>query len=123
MGYGLKNTGASDPMRIKNIILFSIISLLFPLSAHAEERLKEGKAIYQRWCSSCHGEGLHSPGTLALKFKYGGDKPALLEEREDLDYATLEYFIRNGISVMPSFRPTEISGSDIRLIEYYINNT
>lgn len=83
-------------------------------------KIEAGQAVFQKWCSACHGPGRHTPGTMALFFKYGKDMPTLLELRGDLTEETLAYFIRNGVSVMPSFRKTEISDSDIAAIAQYL---
>lgn len=70
-------------------------------------------------CTSCHGPGIGNPGnefkpgTDALRVKYNGDVPALLTERTDLTPDAVAYFVRNGISIMPFFRKTEISDADL----------
>ena len=60
------------------------------------------------------------PGTLALAEKYKGEKPALLEKRTDLTPAIVKIFVRNGITVMPFFRKTEISDADLDAIAAYL---
>jgi mono/diheme cytochrome c family protein len=101
--------------------------LVVPLEALTSEKtateaasIERGHEVYQLWCSACHGFGQHTPGTMALFFKYEGKIPAPLEMRRGLNAQTLDYFIRNGISMMPSFRPTEISDSDIQAMADYL---
>ena len=79
-----------------------------------------GYVQYQNYCSMCHGEGGGKPGTLALQAKYKGQLPALLEKRTDLTPQLIKTYVRNGISVMPIFRKTEISDADLDAIAAYL---
>jgi (+)-pinoresinol hydroxylase len=79
-----------------------------------------GYVQYQDYCAVCHGEGTGKPGTIALKEKYNGTEPALLAERTDLTQALIKTYVRNGISVMPFFRKTEISDADLDAIAAYL---
>jgi mono/diheme cytochrome c family protein len=79
-----------------------------------------GYVPYQNYCSMCHGEGGGKPGTLALQAKYKGAVPALLEKRTDLTPQLIKTCVRNGISVMPIFRKTEISDADLDAICAYL---
>ena len=80
----------------------------------------KGYVQYQNYCSMCHGEGGGKPGTLALQAKYKGQLPALLEKRTDLTPQLIKMYVRNGISVMPIFRKTEISDADLDAICAYL---
>ena len=71
----------------------------------------------------CHGEGVGKPGTLALQAKYKGAVPALLANRTDLTQALIKQYVRNGISIMPIFRKTEISDADLDAIAAYRRET
>jgi mono/diheme cytochrome c family protein len=79
-----------------------------------------GYVQYQSYCSMCHGEGVGKPGTLALQAKYKGAVPALLDKRTDLTQALIKTYVRNGISIMPIFRKTEISDADLDAIAAYL---
>ena len=46
--------------------------------------------------------------------------PALLEKRTDLTPQLIKTYVRNGISVMPIFRKTEISDADLDAICAYL---
>ncbi len=85
--------------------------------------VERGRAVYSQWCLSCHGPGQHTPGTMALFFKYEGKLPPLLEWRSDLTPQVLEAVIRHGVSVMPSFRKTEISDDDIGALASYLKHS
>ena len=90
-----------------------------PSTTPAQDKPR-GYVQYQNFCSQCHGEGVGKPGTLALADKYKGEKPALLEKRTDLTPEIVKIFVRNGISVMPFFRKTEISDADLDAIAAYL---
>ena len=79
-----------------------------------------GYVEYQKFCSMCHGEGDGKPGTMALQAKYKGAVPALLEKRTDLTPGLIKLYVRNGITVMPTFRKTEISDADLGAIAAYL---
>jgi (+)-pinoresinol hydroxylase len=79
-----------------------------------------GYVEYQKFCSACHGEGVGRPGTLALQAKYKGALPALLDKRTDLTPQLIKMYVRNGITVMPTFRKTEISDADLDGIAAYL---
>ncbi len=73
-----------------------------------------GEAVYGLCCAPCHAEGARKhPGTAALEVLYKGDKPAVLTERTDLTPELVSFYVRNGVSIMPFFRKTEISDKDL----------
>jgi mono/diheme cytochrome c family protein len=84
------------------------------------DRLAQGKQVYERWCAACHSNGVRSPGTIALAAKYGKDMPAALELRRDLTPELVAVFVRNGVSIMPSFRKTEISDAELAALGAYL---
>jgi (+)-pinoresinol hydroxylase len=79
-----------------------------------------GYVEYTKYCSMCHGTGAGKPGTLALQAKYKGKEPALLDQRTDLTQPLIKAYVRNGLSVMPIFRKTEISDADLDAIAAYL---
>jgi len=91
----------------------------------AQDRAKiaSGKVLYQQWCVSCHGAGPGHPGTQALDFRYKGALPAALEDRTNLTPDFVKVVVRNGISVMPFFRKTEISDSELAEIGAYLSRS
>jgi (+)-pinoresinol hydroxylase len=92
---------------------------LFPVADTGAEAA--GKAAFQNACQICHGAGPDRPGTTSLQFKYGGQRPALLEERNDLTAQVVKYYIRHGIAMMPSFRKTELSDAQADAIAEYLS--
>jgi mono/diheme cytochrome c family protein len=87
---------------------------------------QRGKEVFQYWCTNCHGPGAggfgapHLPGTGALQAKYQGAIPALLEERTDMAPLFIKTFVRNGVSIMPFFRKTEVSDADLEALTAYL---
>jgi mono/diheme cytochrome c family protein len=104
---------------------------LFPSRDQAPGATKtaRGKEVFHNLCSACHGAdiknsssgiGATMPGTDALAAKYKGAKPAPLEERTDLTPEFIKTFVRNGVSVMPFFRKTELSDADLEALSAYL---
>jgi mono/diheme cytochrome c family protein len=88
-----------------------------------EATLRKGNEVYDYWCATCHAAEGRMPGTMALQAKYNGSKPAALAERTDLAPAITKAFVRNGVSIMPFFRKTEIGNADLdALAEYLARN-
>ena len=101
--------------------LFIVLGFIFTWPVSGQLSLVErGNEVYQYWCATCHGRSSGKPGTVALEALYQGKKPALLEERMDLDPELTKFFVRNGVSVMPFFRKTEISDADLEAIAAYL---
>lgn len=85
----------------------------------AEPARSAGGKIYDKWCGDCHSTE-EGPGSLALKRKYRGDYPAVLEQRSDLRPDDVKRVVRYGDKFMPSFRKTEISDADLALVTAYL---
>ena len=96
-------------------------SLKTPLIQHGHE-------VFQARCNLCHGDYpkdikpgmVPMAGTQALKAKYKGSKPALLEQRTDLTPELVRFYVRHGQGIMPFFRPTEVSDADLDAIAAYL---
>ena len=90
---------------------------------------ERGRASFEHSCAPCHGAGIGDdgramlPGTDALRIKYQGALPALLEQRTDLNAEAIRTFVRRGTWSMPPFRPTEITERDIQDIAAYLRRT
>jgi mono/diheme cytochrome c family protein len=95
-------------------------------SAQQSGAVERGRAKFEHSCAPCHAAGRGDdgremlPGTDALRIKYRGSIPALLEQRTDLPAATLKTFVRSGTFSMPPFRPTEITDEQIADIAAYL---
>lgn len=97
------------------------IAATFAGTGHAQDALvTRGDEVFQYWCAPCHAPGPRHPGTQALDVLYKGVKPAALEERTDLVPELTRTFVRNGVSVMPPFRKTEISDADLAALAAYL---
>jgi mono/diheme cytochrome c family protein len=93
-----------------------------------DPKIARGKQVYEYNCIACHGLGPGFPpfpelaGTGALRMKYAGTNiPAILTERTDLTPELVEVFVRNGISVMPFYRKTEIDDADLSALGAYLS--
>ncbi|HXS80288.1 MAG TPA: cytochrome c [Gammaproteobacteria bacterium] len=86
----------------------------------AQQPVARGNEVFQNWCAPCHAPGARHPGTQALEALYKGAKPAALEQRTDLLPELTRVFVRTGVSVMPPFRKTEISDSDLEALAAYL---
>ncbi len=95
-----------------------VVSLAVSASAADQTQADRGRAVYQKWCTPCHGTGPGKAGTEAAAAH--GIKPAVLEERTNLTPKLIESVVRNGISFMPRFRKTEISNTDLEAITAYL---
>ena len=82
-----------------------------------------GKQVFDRWCASCHADSVRAPGTVALAAKYGKDMPAALELRDNLTPEVVQMFVRNGVSIMPRFRKTEISDAELAALGRYLSGS
>jgi mono/diheme cytochrome c family protein len=111
-------------MKILKLLLIAALACLGAARASAQD-LQHGKAVFDLWCGSCHkplGPYVSSvAGTSVLERKYKGTKPAALEERTDLDAATVKTFVRHGVKFMPFFRKTEISDIDLDDLAAYLS--
>jgi mono/diheme cytochrome c family protein len=82
--------------------------------------VERGEGVFEYWCATCHGRGPGMPGTIALQTKYDGEPPAALADRTDLTPGAIRFFVRNGVSIMPFFRQTEISDESLELLVAYL---
>ncbi len=82
-----------------------------------------GRAVFDARCEICHGQGNDRAGTISLQFKYKGSKPALLEQRADLTPQLVRYYVRHGVAMMPFFRKTELSDSELDDLAVYLSRS
>ncbi|MEP7244303.1 MAG: cytochrome c [Gammaproteobacteria bacterium] len=100
------------------ISFFSLLVLVAGTSASAED--VQGRAVYTKWCVPCHGRGPGHPGTTALAAVYQNTKPPALEDRMDLTVTAIKQSVRKGVLVMPYFRKTEISDTELDALAAYL---
>lgn len=100
----------------------ALLLLARPDAVDAQDRTKVdvGRDLYGSSCATCHGRGSGNPGTIALQAKYAGKSPALLEDRTDLTAGSVRFVVRRGVSIMPFFRKTEVSDTDLDAIVAYL---
>jgi mono/diheme cytochrome c family protein len=107
---------------LSKMILLVAASLCIMGAANRRPPTDTGKRVFEYWCASCHGPGVRTPGTAALSAKYGKDLPAPLELRKDLTPEVVRLFVRQGVSIMPSFRKTEISDPELDALGRYLSH-
>jgi mono/diheme cytochrome c family protein len=92
-------------------------------------QVERGQELFDYWCATCHGPGIgndgapYLPGEAALRAKYQGALPALLQERTDMTPEFVKHYVRAGITIMPFFRKTEISDPDLDAIVAYLTRS
>jgi mono/diheme cytochrome c family protein len=107
-------------------LAFPVLTGFSAALAQTDSAAGRGNAKFQYMCAPCHGAGIGDdgramlPGTDALRLKYQGALPALLEERRDLTPDLLKVYVRRGTWSMPGFRATEITDSEIEDIAAYL---
>ena len=79
----------------------------------------DGEAIFNANCLPCHAAGPGHPGTMRLAVRLGEDK-AVLTERSDLSADYVKVIVRQGILLMPPFRPSEITDSELNALASYL---
>ena len=98
------------------------LGILLEAPESRAELIARGEAVYEYWCNACHGPEMLKPGTAALAIKYQGALPAALTERTDMVPEFVEQIVRQGISMMPFFRPTEVSNADLDALAAFLTD-
>lgn len=79
-----------------------------------------GQEVFNRNCAACHANGVKFPGTVALNAKYDGTLPGALEDRKDLTPEMIRYFVRNGVSIMPGWRKSQLTDKELDDLANYL---
>ena len=82
---------------------------------------KQGRVVYVHYCADCHDDGEGRPGTMRLTARMGAEK-SVLTTRADLAPEYVKVIVRNGLGMMPAFRPTEVTDADLDALAAYIVN-
>ncbi len=115
-------------MKYCHVLLLAGALLASPavFSQDRSAQIAEGKRLFEYWCATCHGPGIgnngsqYLPGEAALRAKYKGAVPGLLHERTDLTAEVVKTWVRQGITIMPFFRKTEINDAQLDAIAAYL---
>ncbi len=111
------------------LLAIFVAAIANPALAQTTPSEKNGKTVFEKWCTPCHGAeapktGMFAtgalPGTLALGLKYQGKVPAVLEQRTDLAPAFIKTVVRHGLYGMPITRKTEISDAELDDVVAYL---
>ncbi len=85
----------------------------------AMEPAVDGEEIYNSFCLACHAAGPGNAGTMRLAMRLGKEK-SVLTQREDLNAVYVKTIVRQGIMLMPPFRPSEITDSELEALATYL---
>jgi mono/diheme cytochrome c family protein len=113
----------------RSVLALAALALGSLVTCASAQDADRGKAKFDHSCAPCHGAGVGDdgramlPGTDALRIKYKGALPALLEQRTDLNADAIRTFLRRGTWSMPPFRPTEVTEGDIQDIAAYLRQS
>ena len=119
-------------MRMISPILAALF-LIAGVSAHGEQKIPQGKAVFDQWCAGCHapmpppapgGAGGFAPfppaGTYLLQKRYGDSVPAALEQRTDLTPELIRTIVRQGLAIMPPTRKSEVDDRELEALIAYL---
>ena len=92
-----------------------------PSAMEASLAEMSGEALFGTHCARCHNPGDAGvyPGTQQLSLTRGEEKAVLLE-RDDITPAYVRQVVRHGIGAMATFRPSEISASELDALAVYV---
>jgi len=103
------------------LLLLAVLFCAQPALGASNDLINTGEKVYDNWCAPCHNSGPNHPGTATLQARYKGTPPAALKERIDLTPELVRTFVRQGVSIMPFFRKTEISDADLTALAAYLS--
>jgi len=104
-------------LKKKLLQIVCLLSGLITLSLSAQD----GEAIYQANCSHCHDPGMNNPGTQQLT-KTRGEENGVLIDRDNLVDVYVKTIVRNGLNGMPTFKPTQITDSELDALAEFLAN-
>ncbi len=88
-------------------------------TAPGTEDPSQGRDVYGHYCAGCHDAGQGHPGTMQLAARSGAERSVLLS-RTDLSPEFVINIVRNGLQMMPPFRPTEITDPELAALAQYV---
>lgn len=95
-------------------IATALLAMAAPLSQAAD-----GAALYAQHCAACHDRGPAHPGTVRLADRWP-DEASLLD-RQQLPAAFVRVVVRQGLNLMPPFRPGELSEDELDALAAYLD--
>ena len=105
---------------VAKTLLFGAFLLVLLANGSTLANDPTGAQVFAKWCVHCHGLGREGhPGTQRLLLDHGPER-AHLTERPDLQPQYIKAVVRRGLKEMPSFRPVEISDTELDALSAYI---
>ena len=116
---------------VLSLVLAGVVGGFAPAVAQQSgaTEVERGQELFDYWCATCHGPGIgndgapYLPGEAALRAKYQGALPALLQERTDMTPEFVKHYVRAGITIIPFFRKTVISDAELEAIVGYLTRS
>jgi mono/diheme cytochrome c family protein len=105
---------------VNNTIIAATILGYAAFGIAADQRMEQGKVLYDQRCGICHARG--GTGTLMLGRRLGVDN-AVLARRADLQVPYVSLIVRNGINAMPLFTRGEVTDAELALIAAYLTRS
>lgn len=96
------------------LIATALMTMIAPLSQAAD-----GAALYVQHCAACHDRGPAHPGTVRLADRWPNE--ASLLDRKQLPAAFVRVVVRQGLNLMPPFRPGELSDDELDALAAYLD--
>ncbi len=90
-----------------------------PPVASVNDDVDAGARMYEHLCLPCHAAGGGYAGTMRLGERLGIEKSVLLE-RNDLAHEYVKTVVRQGLQMMPPFRPSEITDAELDTLAAYV---
>lgn len=120
-------------MMMTRVVLFAALAIIVAACSEDETSSSEPTALpvsvatlyessadlYEVNCAICHGEEGALAGTMRLA-QSRGDEFSVLLKRGDLSAEYVSYVIRNGLSMMPAFRPSDLDDAQVEALSEYV---
>lgn len=108
--------------KVTFVLVLMLTAASSPAIGQSTSSIDNGRVTFNMWCAPCHAAvgPKEYPGTAALRIKYNGAIPAVLEQRNDLVPAFIRVVVRGGLFGMPMTRKTEISDAELEDVIAYL---
>jgi mono/diheme cytochrome c family protein len=117
VGFLLLGSSANFPRVVLAAAYLAMTGAVALRADDTEQKIKEGKQLFEQRCNVCHLPG--GTGTTMLARRLGKGR-SLLAERTDLTAAYIEKITRVGINGMPPLNRIELPDPELDLITIYL---
>jgi mono/diheme cytochrome c family protein len=113
----LSGCGSDDPAQINQAP--AVNNIPAPTTMAQPKIEPSGRDVYAHYCADCHDAGDGHPGTMQLGVRIGARR-SVLTGRTDLTPDFVKNIVRNGLEMMPPYRPTEITDGELDALAEYV---